>query len=138
VELRQVFLNLVGNSIQAMPNGGDLKVHARVATDWITQRRGVVVSIVDTGTGIKAQDASRIFQPFFSTKSTKGTGLGLWISKGIVHKYNGSIAFKTYRHAEKCVTCFKVFLPGTAQPVGEELGSPPQAQQSLEVQASLN
>ncbi len=113
VELRQIFLNLIGNSIQAMPNGGSLKVSARLATDWTTQKRGVVVSIVDTGTGIKAQDASRIFQPFFSTKSTKGTGLGLWISKGIVHKYNGRIAFKSYRHAGKCATCFRVFLPGS-------------------------
>jgi signal transduction histidine kinase len=133
-----VFLNLVGNAIQAMPNGGDLKVQVRIATDWITQKRGVVVSIVDTGTGIKAQDASRIFQPFFSTKSTKGTGLGLWISKGIVHKYNGRIAFKTYRHAEKSVTCFKVFLPGTAQPSGEESGNQLPAPHSFEVPASCN
>jgi signal transduction histidine kinase len=138
VELRQVFLNLVGNAIQAMPNGGDLKVQVRIATDWITQKRGVVVSIVDTGTGIKAQDAARIFQPFFSTKSTKGTGLGLWISKGIVHKYNGRIAFKTYRHGGKSVTCFKVFLPGTSQPAGEESASQPPVPHSLEVQASCN
>jgi len=113
VELRQIFLNLIGNSIQAMPNGGILKVSARLATDWTLQKRGVVVSIIDTGTGIKAQDASRIFQPFFSTKSTKGTGLGLWISKGIVHKYNGRIAFKSYRYSGKCATCFRVFLPGS-------------------------
>jgi len=113
VELRQIFLNLIGNSIQAMPNGGDLKVRVSLATDWVMERRGVVVSIVDTGTGIGAEDAPRIFQPFFSTKSTKGTGLGLWISKGIVQKYNGRISFRTYRRAGRCVTCFKVFLPGT-------------------------
>lgn len=123
VELRQIFLNLIGNSIQAMPNGGDLKVRVSLATDWIMQRRGVVISIVDTGTGIQAEDAPRIFQPFFSTKSTKGTGLGLWISKGIVQKYNGRIAFRTYRNAETCVTCFRVFLPGTGSPAAPSLAA---------------
>ncbi|HVN94639.1 MAG TPA: ATP-binding protein [Terracidiphilus sp.] len=113
VELRQVFLNLVGNSIQAMPEGGDLRVQVRMGTDWTTEKRGVVVSVVDTGTGIQAQDASRIFQPFFSTKSTKGTGLGLWISQGIVQKYSGRITFRSYRRGGRCTTCFRVFLPGT-------------------------
>ncbi|MGA9671785.1 MAG: ATP-binding protein, partial [Terracidiphilus sp.] len=116
VELRQIFLNLIGNSIQAMPNGGTLSVRVRLATDWTEQRRGVLISIIDTGTGIQAQDARRIFQPFFSTKSTKGTGLGLWISKGIVQKYDGRIAFRSFRHAGGCVTCFRVFLPGTGVP----------------------
>lgn len=123
VELRQIFLNLIGNSIQAMPNGGELRVSARMATDWTTQRRGVAISIVDSGMGIKAEDASRIFQPFFSTKSTKGTGLGLWISKGIIQKYNGRIAFRTYRHSGGCATCFRVFLPGTGMPGGSSLAS---------------
>ena len=113
VELRQIFLNLIGNSVQAMPDGGTLGVRVRFATDWALQRRGVAISIIDTGTGIEPQDASRIFQPFFSTKSTKGTGLGLWISKGIVQKYDGRISFRSYRTAGKCFTCFKVFLPCT-------------------------
>ena len=143
VELRQVFLNLIGNSIQAMPEGGDLRVSVRMATDWTTHRRGVVVSIVDTGTGIHAGDAPRIFQPFFSTKSTKGTGLGLWISKGIVQKYNGQIAFRTYRHAGRYATCFRVFLPGTGMPggalhSGEEAGSQSGTTAPFEVQASCN
>ncbi len=123
VELRQIFLNLIGNSIQAMPNGGSLKVSVRLATDWAMQRRGVVISIVDTGSGIQPQDAPRIFQPFFSTKSTKGTGLGLWISKGIVLKYNGRIAFRTFRHAGRSATCFRVFLPGTGMPGGTSLAA---------------
>lgn len=146
VELRQIFLNLIGNSIQAMPTGGDLKVTVRLATDWTTQRRGVVISIVDTGTGIQPQDAPRIFQPFFSTKSTKGTGLGLWISKGIVQKYNGRIEFRTYRHAGKSATCFRVFLPGTGasgapSPTADEAviqASSAGAPVPFEVQASFN
>ena len=143
VELRQVFLNLIGNSIQAMPDGGDLRASVRMATDWSTQRRGVVISVVDTGTGIHAEDASRIFQPFFSTKSTKGTGLGLWISKGIVQKYDGQIAFRTYRYAGRCATCFRVFLPGNGlpdlgSPGAEEAERPAGIHSPLEVQLSRN
>jgi PAS domain S-box-containing protein len=114
-ELRQVFLNLIGNAVQAMPNGGTLCVSVREATDWSREAmRGTAVSIMDTGAGIQPEDASKLFQPFFSTKSTKGTGLGLWISKGIVQKYDGRISFRSYHRAESCVTCFRVFLPGMA------------------------
>jgi PAS domain S-box-containing protein len=111
VELRQVFLNLVGNAIQAMPSGGRLRVYVREATNWIGQRRGTAISIVDTGVGIRPEDSKRLFQPFFSTKSTKGTGLGLWISKGIVQKYDGTLSCRSYRTQHGCVTCFRVFLP---------------------------
>jgi len=114
-ELRQVFLNLIGNAVQAMPDGGMLSVSVREATDWTREPlRGTVISILDTGAGIQPEDAEKIFQPFFSTKSTKGTGLGLWISKGIVQKYDGRISFRSHRHGESCATCFRVFLPGTS------------------------
>lgn len=111
VELRQVFLNLIGNAIQAMPSGGDLRIFIRDATEWESQRRGTAISILDTGVGIRPEDAKRLFQPFFSTKSTKGTGLGLWISKGIVQKYDGSLTCRSYRISGACATCFRVFLP---------------------------
>jgi PAS domain S-box-containing protein len=111
VELRQVFLNLVGNALQAMPDGGTLGVYVREATDWSHRRSGTSISIIDTGVGIKPEDAKRLFQPFFSTKSTKGTGLGLWISKGIVQKYDGTLRCRSYRTGKGCVTCFRVFLP---------------------------
>jgi PAS domain S-box-containing protein len=110
VELRQVFLNLIGNAIQAMPNGGILSLSVRESYDWTLRRRGISVSIVDTGLGIKPQDSKRLFEPFFSTKST-GTGLGLWISDGIVRKYEGRISFRSFRGRNGSSTCFKVFLP---------------------------
>ncbi len=113
VELRQVFLNLIGNAIQAMPEGGTLGVNVREATDWTSGRSSIVISIVDTGKGIQPEDARRLFEPFFTTKSNKGTGLGLWISKGIVQKYEGRISFRSYRQAGGCTTCFRVFLPGS-------------------------
>jgi PAS domain S-box-containing protein len=116
VELRQVFLNLIGNAIQAMPDGGVLGVCVREATDWTRNQRGIMISIIDSGNGIQPEDAHRLFEPFFSTKSTKGTGLGLWISKGIIQKYDGRISCRSYRQAGGCVTCFRIFLPGSNSP----------------------
>lgn len=111
VELRQVFLNVIGNAIQAMPDGGTLGVYVRETTDWTRNQQGIMVSIIDTGSGIQPEDAGQLFQPFFSTKSTKGTGLGLWISKGIIQKYDGRISCRSYRSKDGCFTCFRVFLP---------------------------
>jgi len=111
-ELRQVFLNLVGNAIQAMADGGTLGVFVRETTDWTRNLRGTMISIIDTGVGIQPEDAGQLFQPFFSTKSTTGTGLGLWISRGIVQKYEGRITYRTIRSTSGNVTCFRVFLPG--------------------------
>jgi two-component system, NtrC family, sensor kinase len=110
-ELRQVFLNLISNAIQAMPSGGTLRLRVAEATDRETQRRGIAVSVTDTGSGIRREDARHLFQPFFTTKSAKGTGLGLWISKGIVQKYEGTITFRSYHSPAGACTCFRVFLP---------------------------
>lgn len=111
VELRQVFLNLIGNAVQAMPEGGILGLQVREATDWMRTQRGIMISVTDTGNGIQPTDVNNLFQPFFSTKSTKGTGLGLWISKGIIQKYDGRISCRSYRRKNGCVTSFRVFLP---------------------------
>jgi len=114
VEIRQVFMNLIGNAIQAMPGGGHLRLHVREGTDWTTGRRGIMVSVTDTGMGIRPEDAKRLFEPFFSTKNAKGTGLGLWICKGIIQKYNGSISFRSFRFGGQRATCFQVFIPAAA------------------------
>lgn len=110
-ELKQVFLNLIGNAMEAMPEGGCLRIHVHESMGPHGRRDGVRVSIVDTGTGVSAEDAKRLFEPFFSTKAAKGTGLGLWISKGIVQKYEGDITFRSLREHGRTVTCFSVFLP---------------------------
>jgi PAS domain S-box-containing protein len=111
-ELRQVFMNLIVNAIQAMPDGGRLRISVREHVASETKTNWVSISVCDTGSGIKADDAQQLFEPFFTTKSTKGTGLGLWISKGIVQKYDGSIRFRTIRQSGGCATCFRVLLPG--------------------------
>jgi PAS domain S-box-containing protein len=114
VELKQVFLNLIANAIQAMPQGGCLRIHIQQAYRAATLTAGVRVSIVDTGSGIRPEDAKRLFEPFFTTKSTKGTGLGLWICKGIVEKYEGNIDFRSTSLPGRNVTCFSVFIPTPA------------------------
>jgi len=112
MELKQVFLNLIANAVQAMPNGGRLRLRVRDCVDPRTGTAGISVCIDDTGSGIDSQHAKQLFEPFFSTKAAKGTGLGLWISKGIIQKYEGSIQFRSLHLASGSATCFRVFLPG--------------------------
>jgi signal transduction histidine kinase len=112
VELRQVFLNLIGNAIQAMPSGGNLTLRVRESRNG-GSRPGFYVSIIDTGSGINKADARQLFEPFFSTKAEKGTGLGLWISKGIIQKYEGTIRFRSILSERGNRTCFNVFLPAS-------------------------
>jgi PAS domain S-box-containing protein len=113
VELKQVFLNLLGNAIQAMPHGGRLRVSVRETGLYNGSVPGIQVNIIDTGTGIRPEDGKHLFEPFFSTKSEKGTGLGLWISRGIIQKYDGNIRFRSIRNGSGNVTCFRVFMPLT-------------------------
>jgi PAS domain S-box-containing protein len=116
VELKQVFLNLIGNAVQAMPDGGRLRVRLSDYWNRRTQRTDLSISICDTGSGIQPEDAKRLFEPFFSTKSIKGTGLGLWISRGIIQKYEGTIQFRSLPLKGGNITCFRVILPGMEQP----------------------
>ncbi|MEA2263335.1 MAG: hypothetical protein QOJ51_6160, partial [Acidobacteriaceae bacterium] len=115
-ELKQVFLNLIGNAIQAMPEGGRLRIRVSEAMQKGQHREGVRVVISDTGSGIRPEDAKQLFEPFFTTKSTKGTGLGLWISKGIVQKYHGIIQFRSLQFLGGHITAFSVFIPKSAPP----------------------
>ncbi len=111
VELRQVMMNLISNAIQAVPEKGQLRVHVLDSTDWASQQHGTAVCVTDTGVGIRPNDAGRLFEPFFSTKADKGTGLGLWISRGIVQKYGGQISFRCLNQKSGSLTCFRAFFP---------------------------
>jgi signal transduction histidine kinase len=111
VEVRQVFVNLIGNAIQAMAeSNGRLRVHLFASRDRVG-RKGVRVNIIDTGIGIRPEHREKLFQPFFTTKAEKGTGLGLWVSSGIVKKLEGSLRARSIIFRAKTVTCFSVFLP---------------------------
>lgn len=111
MELKQVFMNLISNSIQAMPDGGRLRVTVNPAISKGGGTSGVQISVSDNGSGICTKDAARLFEPFFTTKSTKGTGLGLWISKGIIQKHDGTLRFRSIFLSSGKATCFRVFLP---------------------------
>ena len=109
-QIRQVFLNIILNAIQAMPDGGELDISTGRAISEDTE--GVEITIRDTGVGIPKGDIADIFQPFFTTKED-GTGLGLAISYGIVKEHNGDIEVKSeVGHG----TTFRIFLPVGTDP----------------------
>jgi PAS domain S-box-containing protein len=111
-EMRQVFSNLIGNAVEAMPSGGKLAVHVRRARDFRDRRRkGVRITVADSGTGISRESMPHIFEPFFTTKGEKGTGLGLWVSQGIIAKHGGSIRVRSFTGPENHGTAFCVFVP---------------------------
>jgi signal transduction histidine kinase len=83
-QLKQVILNLVLNAIEAMPDGGTLRINARQSDDQVT------VSVADTGIGMTLDALERLFEPFFSTKR-KGSGLGLAISHEIISQHGGTL-----------------------------------------------
>ncbi|HKW67619.1 MAG TPA: PAS domain S-box protein [Terriglobales bacterium] len=122
-EIRQVLSNLVGNALDAVPEGGAIKVHVYPSRDWRHPwQEGVRISIADTGHGIRHEHLASIFDPFFTTKGEKGTGLGLWVSHGIVQKYGGTIHVRSSVRPQHSGTCFSVFFPQTA--VVENLRKP--------------
>lgn len=127
VELKQVFLNLIGNATQAMPDGGRLRLHVFESSGRDDRKAGTWVSVCDTGVGIDAEHARHLFEPFFTTKSVKGTGLGLWISKGIIQKYGGSISFRSLRRSGRNVTCFQIFLPHADLGAADRMDAPPES-----------
>jgi signal transduction histidine kinase len=115
-ELRQVFSNLIANAIEALTaSGTKLILHVRDSRDWSNpDRRGIRVTIADDGSGMSAATKSSLFQPFFTTKGEKGTGVGLWVSRGIIARHGGSILVRS-NIGDVHGTCFSVFLPGNPE-----------------------
>ena len=114
-EMRQLFANLIGNALDAMPSqGGRLIVEVRYSRSWgDPSAEGIRVVVADTGCGMTASTRRRIFEPFFTTKEATGTGLGLWVSAEIIQKHRGNVRVRS-RSAleyERSGTVFMVFLP---------------------------
>ncbi|MCP4539226.1 MAG: PAS domain S-box protein [Chloroflexi bacterium] len=101
-ELEQVFLNILLNAVDAMPNGGSLHV-----SSYLVEDDRLTVSFSDSGVGIPPEHLGRIFEPFFSTKEG-GTGLGLSISHGMIEQHGGEI---TVQSTAGEGTTFTVWLP---------------------------
>ena len=111
-DLRQVILNLVGNAADAMAGGGRLKIRiANTQEHSNGSRRGVRLTIADTGSGIQPEIKGKLFEPFVSTKGNQGTGLGLWVSSEIVKKHGGTIQVRSRAMSPDNGTVFSVFLP---------------------------
>ena len=113
-ELRQVFANVISNAIDALASTGTkLMFHVYASVDWRNpSHRGTRLVIMDDGPGMSPETKANVFHPFYTTKGEKGTGLGLWVSRGIVAKHGGSIRIKSRTGAHHG-TCFVIFLPST-------------------------
>ncbi len=101
-ELRQVFSNLLANSLDALPEGGRLHVRVKRCCGH------VCLTVADTGAGIAPDHLKRIFEPFFTTKESIGTGLGLWVASEIISRHGGKVAVRS-RLGKGTVFC--VYLP---------------------------
>lgn len=111
--LRQVLVNLISNAIDAIPaeQQGRITVHIADMHHSATGVEGVRIAFSDNGGGIRPEHLARLFQPFFSTKREEGTGLGLWVSYGIVTQHGGSIRVRSRVEGPARGTIFSIFLP---------------------------
>ncbi|MGZ4814953.1 MAG: PAS domain-containing protein, partial [Terriglobales bacterium] len=105
-ELRQVISNVILNSVDAVARAGRISVRVSRA-----RRDAAHITVADNGSGIPRESRSKLFQPFFTTKRDVGTGLGLWVSKGIVEKHGGRILVRSSVRDGSSGTTFLVKLP---------------------------
>jgi signal transduction histidine kinase len=112
-EVRHLVTNLIINSIDALPNGGQIAIRTRRVVGSEGSLRGVSLTIADSGVGMNSLTLSRLFEPFFTTKGLTGTGLGLWVCRGIVEKHGGKIRFRSREGSDRRSggTVCTVFLP---------------------------
>jgi len=118
-EIVQVVTNVLLNAFDATSPGGKVIIHLYQAPRWLCEVHnsfGYCFSIADSGSGIAMLDQARIYQPFFTTKGERGTGLGLWVSAGIVNRIGGSIRVWSTCRPGRSGTCFSVFLPAKQTP----------------------
>lgn len=114
-EIRQALVNLIGNSIDAMRDGGQLRVHVSpVSLNGVEYAR---LTVGDTGAGIRKEIRSQLFSQFFTTKGSSGTGLGLWLTRDIVARNGGKLRFRS-RIEPPTGTVFTVYVP-SVPPIGE-------------------
>jgi signal transduction histidine kinase len=114
-ELRQVFTNLITNAAEAASPSGDVRISisslpAGVGANGQRMQAGALVAIADNGPGIPDDVRPHLFQPFFTTKGERGTGLGLWVSRGIINKHGGTIDLASDTGDSSHGTVVSVFL----------------------------
>jgi signal transduction histidine kinase len=114
-ELRQVFNNLIMNAAEAVEKIGTIRITLSAVPARVENgkrvKQGVLVEIADDGPGIPPKVLPRLFEPFFTTKGERGTGLGLWVSRGIVEKHEGTIKITSSDMGNDHGTTVRVYLP---------------------------
>jgi PAS domain S-box-containing protein len=110
-ELRQVFANVIANAVDAAGPEGRILIRMRGVPAEELRGAGVVIEVLDSGKGISEQASQKLFQPFFTTKGEQGTGLGLWVSMGIMQKHGGTIRIENSSDAELRGARVRVYLP---------------------------
>ena len=107
-EIRQALVNLIGNAVDAMREGGNLRIHVLpVSIKGVEYAR---LTVADTGGGIRKEIRQNLFKQFFTTKGSSGTGLGLWLTRDIVEKNGGRLRFRSRTEAPSG-TVFTMYLP---------------------------
>ena len=107
-EIRQALVNLIGNAVDAMPEGGQLQL--RVSPVTIDGQSYARLTVADTGSGIRSEVRPNLFTQFFTTKGSRGTGLGLWLTRDIVQRNQGRLRFRS-RAESPSGTVFSIYLP---------------------------
>jgi signal transduction histidine kinase len=111
-EIQQVIVNLINNSIEAMAGPGKIRIRAGVSLDWSNRaRRGVRITVADTGSGMSRETSRRMREAFFTTKEGTGTGLGMWIVSELVDKHGGKLSVSSSMHPDHHGTVLSLFLP---------------------------
>jgi PAS domain S-box-containing protein len=107
-EIMQVICNLIANSIYAMLDGGTLSVSV---CDASSEEDGIVLTVADDGVGITPKDLPRVFEAFFTTRTTIGTGIGLFVAKQFIEGHGGWIGIESSCEPDRHGTIVRVFLP---------------------------
>lgn len=111
-DVRQILNNLISNAIDAMrDDGGTISIRTSPARDPQSGVEGMRISVADSGHGMSRSTASRIFEPFYTTKGTEGSGLGLWISNSIAQRHGGRLSVRSCTDLGRQGTTFSLFLP---------------------------
>jgi len=121
-ELRQLFANLLNNSIDAVRDHGRILIRVSAARECSGEmRQGVRLTVCDNGPGISSDVRKKLFEPFFTTKRDVGTGLGLWVTSTILQKHEGTIRVRSSVKSGKSWTVFSVFFPLRSEAVASTI-----------------
>jgi len=111
-ELQQILTNILSNAIEATSGPGLLRIRISQSVDWRNRGRlGVRISIGDTGSGMSSDIMAYVMEPFFTTKSGTGTGLGMWVVQDLMNKLGGAVSISSSKNPRRHGTVVSLFVP---------------------------